>query len=192
MKYLTWGSVPVPNTALWSGEDRCFLATEELVENRVAVCNDVAQGEGKPVFGKPHMQRQRAAVILGLCDLCGKPLKGHSKVSLSHARPRTGAAGLCVMQVEPLLHKDCARISLEFCPSLKRDIGRATLRVRLVTRYQVQIAQLTADATEEFCGPGVRHRGAIGHAKVILLQWQDKSAAWLGADPAKQPKEAAN
>jgi hypothetical protein len=187
MKYLTWGSVPVPHTVLWSEEVASFLAPDPIAENRIALCNPELQGQGKPMFGKPHMQRQRRAVILGLCDLCGKPLKGRSKVSLSHASMRTGAEGLCVMQVEPLLHKECATLSLRHCPSLKRDVGRDTLHVRLVSRYQTQVALLTADATEEFCGPGVRHSGALGHAKVILLQWQDKSADWLLGSGSSEP-----
>ncbi len=52
-----------------------------------------------------------------------------------------------------------------------------TLHVRLVTRYRVQLAQLTGDATEEFTG--TRCPGAIGHAKVELLAWLDKDEAWL-------------
>lgn len=174
---LTWGKVPVPVTALWSGEDSLFLAPDPVVNGMIAMCNVDAPGVGKPIFGKPHMQRHRRAIALGLCDLCARPLKGRAKVSLSHASPRTGADGLCIMQVEPLLHKECAAISVRHCPSLRRDIDGARLNVRLVTRYRVQFAQLTGDATMEFCG--VRHSGAIGHAKVELLTWSDKSEGWL-------------
>lgn len=177
MKLLMWGAVPVPQAVLWTAENRSFLAPDPLVPGHLAMCNDEAQGQGKPIFGTPHMQRQRKLVIEGLCDLCGKPLKGRSKVSLSHAGERTGADGLCVMQVEPMLHKECAALSLQHCPSLKRDTRGGTLNIRLVTRYRVQIAQLTGDATMEFAG--VRHSGAIGHAKVELLQWQDRNIGWL-------------
>jgi len=174
---LAWGKVPVPMTTLWSGEDSCFLAPDPVANGMVAMCNPEAQGVGKPIFGKPHMQRQRRAIALGLCDFCGKPLKGRAKVSLSHARPTAGADGLCIMQVEPLLHKECAALSLRHCPSLRRDIASEGLNIRLVTRYRVQFAQLTGEATMEFCG--VRHSGAIGHAKVELLAWSDKTEGWL-------------
>lgn len=174
---LMWASVPVPRVALWTAEDRNFLAPDPLVRGQIAVCNDEAQGQGKPVFGTPHMQRQRKFVIEGLCDLCGRPLKGRSKVSLSHASERVGAAGLCVMQVEPMLHRECAAISLVHCPSLRRDTRANALHIRLVTRYRVQLAQLTGDATEQFTG--TRHPGAIGHAKIELLDWQDKDLSWL-------------
>lgn len=177
MTLLMWHSVPVPQVALWTAEEACYLGADPLVPNMMAVCNAEAQGQGKPIFGKPHMQRQRRLVIEGLCDLCGKPLKGRTKVSLSHAAVRTGADGLCVMQVEPMLHKECAKISVLHCPSLKRDQRGGTINVRLVTRYRVQIAQLTADASELFTGQ--RHSGAVGHAKVELLTWQDRDLEWL-------------
>lgn len=144
---------------------------------KMAVCNAVAQGEGKPVFGKPHMQRQRQAIVDGLCDICGKTLKGRTKVSLSHARERIGAAGPCIMQVEPLLHKECAAISMRHCPSLRKDVRNGTLFIRQVTRYRVQIATLSGAATLEFTGE--LHPGAVGHAKVELIAWKDRLEEWL-------------
>jgi hypothetical protein len=174
---LTYGNAPVPYTVLWSSEDPQFIGVDPVCPSMPATCNSSSPGEGRPMFGTPHMQRQREAVVRGLCDICGKTLKGRTKVSLSHARVRTGADGLCVMQVEPLLHKECATVALKHCPSLRRDIRNGTLNVRMVTRYRTQIAQLTGDATEEFTG--TRCPGALGHAKVELLNWQDKDAAWL-------------
>lgn len=180
----TYGNIPVPYSVLWSGEDRLTLGADRNVPGHLAVCNEVAPGTGRPVFGKPHMQRQRELVILGRCDLCNRPLKSRAKVSLSHARERVGAEGLCVMQVEPLLHRECAAISLLHCPSLKRDTAGETLNVRLVSRYRVQIAQLTAEAATKFAG--ISHSGAIGHAKIELLEWQDRSAEWLARSAARE------
>lgn len=176
MTIINYGNAPVPYSVLWSSENPLVIGKDPEVSGP-AMCNSISPGEGKPMFGSPHMQRQREVIINELCDVCGKSLKGRTKVSLSHARPRIGANGLCVMQVEPLLHKECAALSLRYCPSLKRDIAAGTLNVRMVTRYQVQIALLTGDATEEFTGE--RCSGAAGHAKVELLAWQDKTAEWL-------------
>jgi len=173
-----YGSAPVPYTVLWSAEDTMTLGPCRFSNGMIAACNAVAPGEGKPLFGKPHMQRQREAVVAGLCDTCGKPLARRTKVSLSHASVRNGGAGLCVMQVEPLLHKECAVISLRYCPSLKRDIKNGTLFVRQVNKYRPQLALLTAAACLEFTGTA--HSGAVGHAKIELLSWKDRNAEWLG------------
>lgn len=130
------------------------------------------------MFGKPHSQRQRSAIARGLCDLCGRPLKARTKVSLSHARvvPH-GAEGPCVMQVEPLLHKECAAESMRFCPSLRRDIQNGTLFVRQVTRWRPQAAIMSGEYVESLTGT---RQQALGHAKVELLGWQDRDAEWLG------------
>jgi hypothetical protein len=140
---------------------------------------DEAQGVGKPLFGKPHAQRQRRAMAEGLCDLCGKSLAARTRVSLSHARVRhNGAEGPAVLQVEPLLHRECAAVSMRHCPSLKRDISTGDLKIRQVTRYRVQLAIMDEVYVESITG---EPRKAIGHAKVELLAWKDRDAAWLEA-----------
>lgn len=178
---LRFGEVPVPYTVSWSGEER-FSVDHCRHAQRMAICQEVAPGVGKPRFGKPHSQRQREAIADDLCDLCGKPLKNRTKVSLSHARRReNGALGPCVMQVEPLLHRECAAESVRHCPSLKRDIKADTLMIRQVTRHRVQFAVMAP----EFVGTYVPGYVAdpsdriIGHAKVELLGWKDRDEAWL-------------
>lgn len=173
---ILWHSVPVPDTAAWTGEETFFLG-ECPHSNKLAVMQPEAQGAGKPVFGKPHMQRQRTNVALGLCDLCAKPLKGKTRVSLSYARPVPhGAEGWAVLQVEPMLHRPCALISIKHCPSLKRDIAGGTLNIRQVTRSRVQFAYLAPEAVKEFTGESVI---AVGHAKTELLAWTDRDMNWL-------------
>jgi hypothetical protein len=179
-KILKWGSVPVPYAALWSGEaDQMRVAT--CPHARVlALCDHEARGEGKPIFGKPHMTRQREVIVKQLCDLCARPLAGRTKVSLSHATFRVnGAEGGCIMQVEPLVHKDCALVCVEHCPSLKRDIRAGTLFVRQVHKHRSQVAVLTEAAVEEFAGE--RRSGVVGHAKVELQRWTDRDLNWLEA-----------
>src|SRR3546814_14644115 len=74
-----------------------------------------------------------------LCDICGKSLKASTKVSLSHARPYPhGAAGWAVLQVEPMMHRKCAAVANQHCPSLKRDLETGTQMIRPVLPYRVQ------------------------------------------------------
>jgi len=74
---LLFGNVPVPYTASWTSEESVFLARCPYAD-AIALCQPSSPGEGKPLFGKPHMCRQREVIALGLCDLCGKPLKNRS------------------------------------------------------------------------------------------------------------------
>lgn len=177
VEQLRYGDVPVPYTVAWSGEEGgAHLAVCPHV-HRLAISQPVARGEGKPVFGKPHMQRQREVIADDLCDLCGKPLKNRTKVSLSHARPRAnGATGLNILQVEPLLHKECAAVSVRHCPSLKRDIREGTLAIRQVTRHRTQFAMMSPEYVEQQTGTAAK---AVGHAKVELLAWRERDLAWL-------------
>lgn len=175
---LTYGGVPVPYTVSWTAEETISIGPCPW-GGTVCLIQPWAQGEGKPRFGAPHSGRQRQVIAEGLCDLCALPLKLRTKVSLSHARPSMKAAKIGdILQVEPLLCKDCARISLRHCPSLKRDVGDGSVVVRQVTRYRVQMAVMSSEYCLEIAGRAVK---AVGHAKVQLLAWTDRDEAWLGA-----------
>ena len=172
----TFGNTPVPYTVSWSSEDRFFVAPCQYF-GRLAICQPSSRGKGRPLFGKPHSQRQREAIALGLCDLCGKPLKSRTRVSLSHARPvGHGAEGLAILQVEPLLHRECAALSMRYCPSLRRDISASTLMVRQVTRSRAQCAIMSPEYVATVAGSPVK---ALGYAKVELLDWVDRGEPWL-------------
>ncbi len=185
MKQLTFGNVPVPWTVGWTGEESFSVERCRFAE-RVAICQAKAPGVGKPSFGKPHWNRQRQCIAENRCDLCGKSVMLSTKVSLSHARPVAhGAEGLAVLQVEPLLHKECAAISMEYCPSLKRDIAAGTLMVRQVTRFRVQFVIMGPQFISHYV-PGYEAKPTdriVGGAKVELLNWLDRDAFWLGGAP---------
>jgi len=173
-----WGNVPVPYTASWTAEEQFHIARCPYFRG-AALFQDDARGEGKPLFGKPHSQRQRELIALDLCDLCARSLKSRTKVSLSHARPQPHAFRMGdILQVEPMLHRDCAAQCVEFCPSLKRDIDLGTLMVRQVFKHAVQCAVMDEDYTEQMTG---KRQKALGHAKVQLIKWQDRNLSWLTA-----------
>lgn len=179
---LRFGNTPVPSTVSWSSEERTFVAPCPFANGARAICQEVAPGSGRPLFGRPHFVRQREAIQRELCDICGKPLRNRTKVSLSHARVRTnGAEGPAILQVEPMLHRECAATSLEFCPSLRRDIRNGTLMVRQVTRYRLQVAIGDPKFIGEYV-PGYvagADERIAAHAKVELLSWIDRDEAWL-------------
>lgn len=173
---LMYGGVPVPYAVSWTGENEIYVGKCPHA-HRTALCEKEARGEGKPRFGKPHMNRQREVVINDWCDLCAKPLKGRTKVSLSHARPQIHGAKIGdILQFEPLLHKECALESMRHCPSLKRDILNGTLVIRQVYRHAVQLAVYSELGVFE--ATGVRTK-ALSHAKVQLIKWADRDLNWL-------------
>lgn len=188
MTLIMFGNTPVPYTASWSSEERFTLDRCRYADNRVAICQPESPGTGQPLFGKPHAVRQRKTMTLCLCDLCGRPLNTSTKVSLSHARPQPhGAEGWAILQVEPLLHRDCAAMCIRYCPSLRRDLAAGTLMIRRVTRHRVQYAIMDRDYVRPVTG---QDRTAVGHAKVELLAWVDHDVAWLTRQPA-QPRNTA-
>lgn len=177
------GAVAVPYSASWTAEERPFVGMCPYAR-RMALRMPQARGEGKPLFGKPHYDRQREAIANGLCDLCGRPLKTRTKISLSHARYQSHAAagGSGILQVEPLLHRECAAESLKFCPSLNRDIASGTLMIRQVYAYRVQFAVMGPQYIQHYV-PDYQPKPTdriIGHAKVELMRWIDRDQAWLG------------
>ena len=179
---LTFGNTPVPYTVSWTGEERFSVGPCRHADGRAAICQAVAPGEGKPKFGAPHSQRQREAIANDLCDLCGKPLRNRTKVWLSHAAPRGNAATAWdILQVEPLLHRECAARCTHFCPSLRRDIANGTMMIRQVTRHRVQFAIMGPEYVAHYV-PGYEAKPTdriIGHAKVQLLGWKDRDIDWL-------------
>lgn len=177
-----FGATAVPFTVSWTAEEKQFVGFCPFAQRR-ALCMPDHPGIGKPQFGKPHSNRQRQAIAQGLCDLCGKSLRLRTKVSLSHARSRSNAAagGTGILQVEPLLHRECALESMRFCPSLKRDIANGSLMIRQISRYRVQFALMSPEYISHYVPdyvPSANDR-IVGHAKVELLAWSDRDLDWL-------------
>jgi hypothetical protein len=173
-----WGAVPVPWVASWSEEAASpqYVARCRFAEGRPAVCEVDRIGHGKPMFARPHMVRQRIAIVECRCDLCGKRLGiADTKVSLSFERA-TEVGFLCT---EPLSHRACAAIAAQHCPHLKRHIATGTVRIRQVTKHSAALSTLTAAAVAEFTGETWAEGAVIGHAKVRVDRFIARSLEWL-------------
>lgn len=182
---LMFGDTPVPYTASWSAEESFTVKPCRYAGGRRAICQAIAPGQGKPLFGKPHSIRQRQVITDNLCDICGKPLKNRTKVSLSHAGFRSNAfldgKGSGILQVEPMLHRECAAVAVEFCPSLRRDVRNGTLMVLQVSRSRTQYVIMSPQYIQNYVADYIANPGdrIIGHAKVELLSWIDRDEDWL-------------
>lgn len=175
MKY---GDIHVPWTASWSGEDQFFIARCCYANDLPALCQNENIGVGRPLFAKPHAVRQRKAMALRLCDICGRPLRGRTHVSLSQESPReVSGLGFIPLAVEPMVHKECALLALQQCPSLKRQAESGALRIRQVFQAKLVAQQLTEAATLEYAG--VAAQGAVGHLKLAVVKYLDRDTKWL-------------
>jgi hypothetical protein len=159
---------------MWSAEEEYFVGICPSFKVP-AICQKEAQGQGVPRFGRPHAVRQRKMMLFGLCDLCAKPLRNSTKISLSDAFVRGVPEARVLTQLEPLLHADCARVSLKHCPSLQRQREGGSLRITQVFRYRSRALRAQpedrAKYVPEYTGPDI-----IGLAAIDLLSWRDVTA----------------
>ncbi len=174
---ITYGNAPVPWTAMWSGEDKYFVGMCAAF-GVLAICQREAPGEGKPNFGAPNVMRQRRAHAQGLCDLCAKPLKGTTRYSMSNV---VGAVPNAILtHSEPLLHKECAKISYENCPTLRRQIKEGRFRIRKVFQSRARAAIATDEERRRFV-PDYIGKPIAGLAVVDLLKWRDVTQEFTNA-----------
>lgn len=172
---LSYGDIPVPWPVMWSAEEEYFIAECPWFK-RPAICQKEAHGEGVPRFGRPHTLRQRKVMALMLCDVCAKPLKTSTKMSLSNF----GAdypEGYVLSQVEPLLHADCAKLSIKHCPALRRQLGDGRMRVRQVFQCQPRATIASEQERADFV-PGYDGPDVLGLAVMELLKWRDVTGSW--------------
>jgi hypothetical protein len=173
MKY---GDIEVPWAAMWSEEAEYFVG-ECPYFKRPAICQREAQGQGVPKFGQPHVSRQRKLHALCLCDICAKPLKTSTKISMSNFGG-TEKDGMMLTQSEPLSHVECAKLSLSQCPSLKRQAQDGRLRIRQVFRFKTRATIATPEERARFVPDCIE--SVLGLAVVELTGWRDVTDKFLG------------
>jgi hypothetical protein len=168
-----YGDTPVPWGSMWSDEDEYYVGKCPWF-GVPAIMQKQAQGSGTPRFGSPHVERQRKLHARCLCDICAKPLKGSTKLTLStfgeHIRD-----GQPLTVYEPLIHVECAKLCLHSCPSLKRQLDGGWLRVRRVTRYRARPTEALQEHLEKFV-PEYKGPPIAGLAVVDITAWQDVTA----------------
>jgi hypothetical protein len=176
-----YGKTPVASSVIWSEEKVVrpwALRPCEFASGVMAVCPPDKRGQGKPIFGATHPLRQRQAVQSWLCEVCRKPIKLKTKISLSNERnTMVDGVGIVPLVVEPLCCVKCAWLSCQHCPHLKARVADGTILVRQVFKVEFVAQQLNAEATMEFCG--FEAPGVIGHIKLALTKYELRDLAWL-------------
>lgn len=129
--------VDVPWVTSWSGEAQGGVGPCPTVDGAMAALQKWKPGEGKPLYSRNHLRRQRDSVRAMLCPMCGEPTPEGDRWSQTgrfHAAGVLRAQGfdqalpgdlsddrvlLDAGAIAPL-HLACALASLQRCPHLGR------------------------------------------------------------------------
>ncbi len=121
------GKAPfVPWITAWSGETAYGVRPCKYVGNRLALWQPYAPGVGEPTFKSRHAVRARKAVIEGLCTVCGLAIPEGARWLFPRLKrlAQPGGAALYTLN-EPPVHKECAELSMQLCPHVRREGWRA-------------------------------------------------------------------
>jgi len=109
--------LPVPWVASWSSEGQSTVRYDPLV-GRVAYFTKGRPGRGTPVFGVMNAERQRRAVLHGVCQICGDEIHEHGFLpnhpGLVETTDNHGGQYL----IEPPCCEPCARWAALGCPGI--------------------------------------------------------------------------
>ncbi|MFI4965554.1 MAG: hypothetical protein ACHP9T_09325 [Caulobacterales bacterium] len=127
--------VDVPWVTSWSAEPTTGVASCPSIDGALAIGQAERPGQGKPLYSRNHLFRQRKSVREMLCPMCGQPTPDHDRWSQTARWTTAGelrAKGLGVWlppefaddrrlldagAIAPL-HRACAEAALARCPHL--------------------------------------------------------------------------
>lgn len=166
----------VPWNASWTGEDRYEVRPCRWVGGKPALWAPHRPGDGKPIFAKPHMVRQRRSIAEMRCTVCGEKTGPGFYDRWWFGLGHQHVGGWAFATTEAPVHHDCATVALRHCPHLR------ALGVRpepMPPADAVVSAIVGGPATDRDFGLDLRGRTVIGHLK---LAW--RSMPPLPARPA--------
>lgn len=107
-------TISVPWNAAWSAEQRFEVRPCRWAEGKPALWSPHRPGEGRPIFAKPHVVRQRRSIAQYLCTVCGEktPAGDRYWFGLGEFRDEW------FLTTEAPVHKRCAEHARTVCPHL--------------------------------------------------------------------------
>lgn len=160
---VTWqiGST-VPWNAGWTSEERYEIRNCRWAGGRLALWSPHSPGEGKPVFARPHMVRQRRAIAELRCTVCGEKTPEGDRWWFKLGN--FIESGRWFATTEAPVHLTCARHALKVCPHLR---GKEADLEPLPGGPRLSLAIVAGPATERDFGLTIRPEGVIGHLKLV-------------------------
>jgi hypothetical protein len=150
----------VPWNAGWSAEDRYEVRNCRWVGGRLAIWSPHLPGEGKPVFAKPHMVRQRQSIAASRCTVCGEKTPDCDSWWFKRGNFIDGG---WFATTEAAVHLECARHALKVCPHLRdceADLSPMPGGARILA------AMVGGPAVDRDFGIHIRLGGVVGHLKL--------------------------
>jgi hypothetical protein len=156
----------VPWNAMWTGEDR-YEVRYCRHAGRPAIWQPSRPGEGRPVFAKPHVVRQRQSIADMRCTVCGERTRVGDRWHWSMlADQREG--GL-ILTTEAPVHRACADRAMTACPRLR---GLGVPPAEFPLGFKVLAAMIGGDEVARSFGLRIPpDRAVVGHLKI---GWPDR------------------
>lgn len=163
--------LPVPYINLWGQQtiENTRVEFDRHVGRDAVFVEDAADG---PNFLKQSPQRQRECVVMGLCQVCGRPTPWSrrnlviSGISVDFV---TVAGRTRAVLTEPWLDDRCAEIATKWCPALIRRQHREDLTlVPIRSQSEAQLV-ISSGWLEGPLEAATKAEPVAMFAKVILL-----------------------
>lgn len=150
--------ITVPWNAMWTSEQRYEIRNCRWAGGKLALWTPHSPGEGKPIFAKPHMVRQRRSIVEMRCTVCGEKTPPGDRWWFKLGNLVEGH----FMTTEAPVHRACADHALRVCPHLR---GHEDRLEPLPGGFVIASAILGGPATDQDFGvrinPGTRVIGAL-------------------------------
>lgn len=154
--------VNVPWNAGWTAEEHYEVRNCRWAGGRLALWSPHRPGEGKPIFAKPHMVRQRRTIAELRCTVCGEKTPEGDRWWFKLGNFIEGGR---FATTEAPVHRTCAEHALAVCPHLR---GREADLEPMPGGATMIAAIVGGPATENDFGLNIRPGGVVGHLK---LSW---------------------
>jgi hypothetical protein len=149
----------VPWNAAWSAEETYEVRPCRWAGGKLALWSPHLPGEGKPVFARPHMVRQRRSIAEMRCTVCGEKTPPGDRWWFQLGDVKDG----WFMTSEAPVHHLCAEFSLKVCPHLR---GREASLERFPKNARVLSSIVGGPATDRDFGVTIGSRQVIGALKL--------------------------
>jgi len=153
--------INVPWNASWTAEDSYEVRNCRWASGMPAMWSPHRPGEGRPIFAKPHMVRQRRSIAEMRCTVCGEKTDPFDRWWF---RLGNKIEGWALATTEAPVHYACAKIAMGLCPHLKR-LGEGP--VRFDPPHAVVRAIVGGPRTEADYGGALNGRKVVGHLKFV-------------------------